>query len=44
MNLFERAIVFTDIHFGLRHNSAEHNQDCLDFIDWIILQAKAERC
>ena len=45
--LFEKTIVFTDIHFGLRHNSEEHNQDCLDFIDWMIDQAHkkgAETC
>jgi len=40
-NLFDRSVVFTDIHFGLRHNSAEHNQDCLDFLDWLISEAKA---
>ena len=33
--------MFGDIHFGLRHNSREHNQDCLDFIDWMIAQAQA---
>lgn len=38
-NLFEKVICFTDIHFGLRHNSAEHNQDCLDFLDWLIEEA-----
>ncbi len=46
-NLFKKAICFTDIHFGLRHNSSEHNQDCLDFIDWLIAEAKsrgAETC
>ena len=46
-NLFDKVVVFTDIHFGLRHNSAEHNQDCLDFLDWIINEAKlrgAESC
>jgi DNA repair exonuclease SbcCD nuclease subunit len=45
--LFQRTVVFSDIHFGLRHNSAEHNQDCLDFIDWLIGEAKtrgAETC
>ena len=45
--LFKKAIVFTDIHFGLRHNSAEHNEDCLEFIDWLIQQAQdrgAESC
>ena len=40
-NLFEKVICFTDIHFGLRHNSAEHNQDCLDFLDWLIEEAKS---
>lgn len=41
MNLFERCMVFTDIHLGLRHNSKEHNQDCLDYIEWFIAEAKA---
>lgn len=39
-NLFNRAIAFTDIHFGLRHNSKDHNQDCLDFVSWMIAEAK----
>ena len=39
--LFNKCIMFGDIHFGLRHNSREHNQDCLDFIDWMIAQAQA---
>jgi DNA repair exonuclease SbcCD nuclease subunit len=40
-NLFERAMVFTDCHFGLRHNSIEHNQDIIDFLNWKISIAKA---
>lgn len=40
-NLFDKVVCFTDIHFGLRHNSSEHNQDCLDFIDWLINEAKS---
>jgi DNA repair exonuclease SbcCD nuclease subunit len=47
INLFEKAVCFTDIHFGLRHNSREHNQDCLEFVEWIISVAKergAETC
>jgi DNA repair exonuclease SbcCD nuclease subunit len=35
-NLFEKAIVFTDCHFGLRHNSKEHNQDIIDFMNWMV--------
>jgi len=36
--------VFTDIHFGLKSNSKIHNQDCEDFVDWFIEQAKANNC
>jgi DNA repair exonuclease SbcCD nuclease subunit len=43
-NLFKKAAVFTDIHFGLKSNSAVHNQDCLDFVDWYIEKAKEEGC
>lgn len=39
-NLFESAIVFTDCHFGLRHNSKEHNQDVIDFLAWLVSTAK----
>ena len=44
MNLFKKAIFFTDIHFGLKSNSRIHNQDCLDFIDFVIEQGKANDC
>jgi len=43
-NLFEKVICFSDIHFGLRHNSKDHNQDCLDFVDWMIEQADLRQC
>jgi len=43
-NLFKKAAVFTDIHFGLKSNSVQHNQDCCDFVDWFISKAKAEGC
>lgn len=43
-NLFKKAAVFTDLHFGLKSNSQVHNQDCEDFIDWFIDQAKQEGC
>ena len=39
--LFRRAAIFTDIHWGLKNNSIQHNQDCTDFIDWFIEQAKS---
>jgi DNA repair exonuclease SbcCD nuclease subunit len=42
--LFKKAAVFTDIHFGLKGNSKVHNQDCEDFVDWFIENAKANGC
>ena len=43
-NLFKKAAVFTDIHFGLKSNSLQHNQDCANFVDWFITKAKSEGC
>jgi len=39
-NLFKKALVFTDLHFGLKHNSVEHNNDCINFINWTIAIAE----
>jgi len=43
-NLFKKAAVCTDIHFGLKSNSATHNDDCENFIKWFITKAKEEGC
>ncbi len=43
-NLFKKAAMFTDVHFGMRNHSETHNKDCIDFIDWFIETAKAEGC
>lgn len=43
-NLFEKALVFTDIHFGLKSNSIRHNQDCEDFVQWAIGIAEEHGC
>jgi DNA repair exonuclease SbcCD nuclease subunit len=43
-NLFKKAAVFTDIHFGLKSNSALHNEDCLNFVKWATAKAKEEGC
>ena len=37
-NLFKKAACFTDIHWGMKNNAKQHNEDCLDFIDWFIGQ------
>lgn len=39
---FEKLIAFSDCHFGLKYNSNQHNQDCLEFIDWLIALAERE--
>lgn len=43
-NLFRRAAVITDIHWGLKSNSLSHNQDCEKFVDWFIELAKQQNC
>jgi DNA repair exonuclease SbcCD nuclease subunit len=44
MALFKKVACFTDIHFGLKSNSAIHNRDCEEFVDWFIEQAQAQGC
>lgn len=44
MNLFKKTAIFTDIHYGLKSNSLQHNVDCSAFIDWFIDTAKKEKC
>lgn len=43
-NLFKKAAVMTDIHFGLKSNSPQHNRDCEAFVDWYIATAKEQGC
>jgi len=43
-NMFKKIAAFTDIHFGLKSNSATHLKDCEDFVDWFIDTAKSEDC
>jgi len=43
-NLFKKAIVFTDLHLGLKSNSLQHNNDCLSFVQWAIQTAKEQGC
>lgn len=43
-NLFKKAIVFSDLHLGLKSNSTVHNQDCLDFVKWAITLGKEQGC
>jgi hypothetical protein len=43
-NLFRKVAVCTDIHFGLKSNSTQHNEDCLNFIKWFTTKAREEGC
>jgi DNA repair exonuclease SbcCD nuclease subunit len=43
-NLFKKAAVFTDIHFGLKSNSQLHNEDCLNFVQWATKLAREQGC
>jgi DNA repair exonuclease SbcCD nuclease subunit len=38
----KRGMYFTDIHFGKKANSIQHNEDCLRFIDWFSEQFKKD--
>jgi DNA repair exonuclease SbcCD nuclease subunit len=43
-DLFKRAAVFTDIHFGMRQNSRAHNDDCENFVKWFCKTARQHDC
>jgi DNA repair exonuclease SbcCD nuclease subunit len=42
MGLFNKAAIFTDIHFGKKRDSEEHNKDCVGFIKWFAENVKKE--
>jgi DNA repair exonuclease SbcCD nuclease subunit len=44
MSLFKKVAAFTDLHVGLKGNSLTHLQDCEEFVDWFIKQAKDAGC
>lgn len=44
MKLFNKAVVFTDLHWGLKSNSLQHNMDCMNFIQWMVPLAKQQGC
>ena len=45
MTFFNKAACFTDIHFGNKNNSKQHNRDCAKFVDWFIQQSEdCETC
>lgn len=37
-----KAACFTDIHWGRKNNSEQHNQDCLNYVKWFCEQVKQD--
>ena len=40
--MLNKSLMFTDIHIGRKNNSEQHNQDCVNYINWMISQIKAD--
>jgi DNA repair exonuclease SbcCD nuclease subunit len=36
LGILKKGLFFTDIHFGKKSNSIQHNEDCVNFIKWVI--------
>jgi len=43
-NLFQKAVMWTDIHVGLKSNSITHLEDCMAYVQWMVNTAKANGC
>ena len=39
---FSRVMMVSDLHYGIRNNSRQHNQWCEDFVRWTIQRAEEE--
>lgn len=42
MKKLTKCALFTDCHFGRKSNSELHNQDCINFIDWLCSNVRAD--
>lgn len=42
MKRLKKGANFSDIHFGRKNNAETHNQDCLDFIVWLVDKVRAD--
>jgi hypothetical protein len=43
-NLFKKAMVWTDLHLGLKSNGVQHNEDCWAFTQWMCDLAQQQGC
>jgi DNA repair exonuclease SbcCD nuclease subunit len=39
-----KLALFTDIHWGCKNNSIQHNEDCTEYIQWFVEQMRREKC
>lgn len=44
MKKLTRGAFCTDIHFGRKQNSSQHNEDCIHFLQWFVKQAAENNC
>lgn len=42
MKTLKKGAFATDIHFGRKSNSEQHNQDCIDYLSWFYEQVKKQ--
>lgn len=40
--MLKKAAICSDIHFGRKSNSPQHNMDCLAFLDWFCDEVRAD--
>jgi len=36
----KKSALFTDLHFGAKSNSVQHNEDCINFLEWFCKTVK----
>lgn len=44
MTRYTRSAVLTDIHFGKKNNSPQHNNDCKNYIEWFCKNTIEQKC
>ncbi len=44
MKKLSKSAICTDIHFGKKLNSPVHNNDCINYLKWFVIQAQEQNC
>jgi hypothetical protein len=37
-----QVVLFSDLHLGYKNNSRQHNEWCVQFVDWMIEQGQVK--